>query len=785
MAAVDDAIALLMQEMGEQQYGDEPKELTRTTKKKIAQDDPNSTNNILVWSETYKKKGEFNRPRTTDINNTVARCRRRRRIVSELPDYPNNTHLAGSQCIWNPWVQGMSLHLRESSSSSPPSPSSSTSTTTGQEVLKIMLPTNPTVEIVRRRSFEKFRREMQEMLQRMTTSWEKQYHNQQLNSNKYNNSKNNGLALPVAQMLEKFVMDAKLQEQQSHKVGVDSNSSLSPLLSVSTMDILRQKNRLLSTSSPNTNTVYDPVLLSRQAPSMFVNSIVRPQVQKSWQVMVSSNQISSSSSSSSSSAVSNLPPKFEKKASQIQKATYKFVVEAHDSFDKQLQSAAAQEIHQAVGGGGSGKGHKSNNSSSRRPKIVVHDFENKPATNHEELARVTFAGVSFKLHSGYLEKLQRLYDRAHDDGQEHMLPYPLLLSDNNSNDHGPSSSSRYISFEEALFCLLCRYDTIQGAGLQASVPGSVMDVLLKYFDCRLECFASPLNCRYDRYCSAFEDVDVAFGSHGSFFKIPDESFLPIGDSNNHSSNKNRGTRCYEANPPFCEGLIKQLDAKINRILALQTQSPVMFVVIVPAWEDTECYQGLLNSPFLKYHLFLKQRKHYYSEGTQHRRKDSFRVASFDTSVLFYQNGAAAKYWPLDEGRHEAVVALKTAFEENPGAANKNAEIKYLNPTIKAATSTACHTSTNTADTKAADKKIDRTVLSNEDDQKHVEVVKTVRRKASNKEKKEKKRRWAEQGEGEAHLELLQSLGIAEQQNPSDNSPERVKSKKKKRQSLLS
>lgn len=49
---------------------------------------------------------------------------------------------------------------------------------------------------------------------------------------------------------------------------------------------------------------------------------------------------------------------------------------------------------------------------------------------------------------------------------------------------------------------------------------------------QLECFASPLNCRFDQYCSAFPDVDAPFGSLGSFF-----SFAPKEGS-------------FEANPPF-------------------------------------------------------------------------------------------------------------------------------------------------------------------------------------------------------------------------------------------
>lgn len=52
-----------------------------------------------------------------------------------------------------------------------------------------------------------------------------------------------------------------------------------------------------------------------------------------------------------------------------------------------------------------------------------------------------------------------------------------------------------------------------------------------------ECFASPLNCRYDRFCSAFADVDFPFGSIGSFFH-----FSPTDGS-------------FEANPPFVPDVI--------------------------------------------------------------------------------------------------------------------------------------------------------------------------------------------------------------------------------------
>lgn len=41
--------------------------------------------------------------------------------------------------------------------------------------------------------------------------------------------------------------------------------------------------------------------------------------------------------------------------------------------------------------------------------------------------------------------------------------------------------------------------------------GDAFDVLLRHLGVKMECFASPFNCRYSRYCSAFEDTDKPFG----------------------------------------------------------------------------------------------------------------------------------------------------------------------------------------------------------------------------------------------------------------------------------
>ncbi|XP_015271989.1 PREDICTED: phosphorylated CTD-interacting factor 1 [Gekko japonicus] len=71
-----------------------------------------------------------------------------------------------------------------------------------------------------------------------------------------------------------------------------------------------------------------------------------------------------------------------------------------------------------------------------------------------------------------------------------------------------------------VWCLLCRYQMMcgvglyEGTGLQGALPVHVFEALHKLFGVSFECFASPLNCYFKQYCSAFQDTDGYFGSRG-------------------------------------------------------------------------------------------------------------------------------------------------------------------------------------------------------------------------------------------------------------------------------
>ena len=124
-------------------------------------------------------------------------------------------------------------------------------------------------------------------------------------------------------------------------------------------------------------------------------------------------------------------------------------------------------------------------------------------------------------------------------------------------------------FAERVFCLLVRYNALQGGGVhgggfQAAVPAEVFDVLLAEFGVCFECFASPLNSRYPRFCSAFPDTDGPFGSVGSFF-----SFEPTEGS-------------FEANPPF----VPQLILRFVRPVACLCFAPLSELCAQTAWRST-------------------------------------------------------------------------------------------------------------------------------------------------------------------------------------------------------
>lgn len=190
-----------------------------------------------------------------------------------------------------------------------------------------------------------------------------------------------------------------------------------------------------------------------------------------------------------------------------------------------------------------------------------------------------------------------------------------------------SSAARRTSFFDDVFCLLVRYEALEGFGWQAGVSRGVLDCLRKHFAVDLECFSSPLNCYLPKYCSVFPDTDAMFGSLGNFF-----DYYPSQGS-------------FECNPPFVAELMILMLRHIEHLIEHAT-GPISFLVIVPAWEADLHYVAFKNCAHQRGLLRVNAADHCYCEGAAYNRKDVFRPAPFDTALFCIQNEEGASCWPF-------------------------------------------------------------------------------------------------------------------------------------------
>ena len=230
--------------------------------------------------------------------------------------------------------------------------------------------------------------------------------------------------------------------------------------------------------------------------------------------------------------------------------------------------------------------------------------------------------------------------RVYTLGRAHAEKLHALWRAANKDDGRPSG------FYEDVFCLLVRYAALEGKGWQAAVPRPIFPALQAHFGVVGECFASPLNTHLPLYCSLFPDVDMAFGSVGSFF-----SFSPSQGS-------------YEANPPFVPQLMVAATDRFEALLRVAT-GPLSFAVVVPAWTSDPHYPRLLASPHCAGHLVVHAADHAYCDGHQHESSLAggahlYRPAPFDTAVFFLQNAAGRARWPLTPA---AEADLRRAFQD--------------------------------------------------------------------------------------------------------------------------
>ena len=208
-----------------------------------------------------------------------------------------------------------------------------------------------------------------------------------------------------------------------------------------------------------------------------------------------------------------------------------------------------------------------------------------------------------------------------------------------------TKSSSDEEFQRAAFCLLARYACLQGThykagNMQAAIPPRVLDVLRDKFEVRCEMFASPLNAYLDDYCSASKATDAPFGSRGSAFAYePEEG-------------------SFECNPPFDEQFISRLASHLERLLSRSRKKPLSFCVIVPTWPDSQAWGRLSKSVYCTSNTTLAAKEHAFVSGAQHSRIDQLTPSSADTSVIFLQNQAGERKWPVTE---DALKSIREAF----------------------------------------------------------------------------------------------------------------------------
>ncbi|XP_063236238.1 mRNA (2'-O-methyladenosine-N(6)-)-methyltransferase isoform X2 [Bacillus rossius redtenbacheri] len=161
-------------------------------------------------------------------------------------------------------------------------------------------------------------------------------------------------------------------------------------------------------------------------------------------------------------------------------------------------------------------------------------------------------------------------------------------------------------FLHRVWCMLKRYSTFcgggatEGQGTQGSLPVTVFECLNRSFGVTFECFASPLNCYFRQYCSAFPDTDCYFGSRGPILE-----FKPLSGS-------------FEANPPFCEELMETMVDHFERLLS-DSSEPLSFIVFIPEWRDPapNALQKLEASHFKRKQVVVTAFEHEYRHGFQH------------------------------------------------------------------------------------------------------------------------------------------------------------------------
>ncbi|KAI2663917.1 mRNA (2'-O-methyladenosine-N(6)-)-methyltransferase [Labeo rohita] len=279
-----------------------------------------------------------------------------------------------------------------------------------------------------------------------------------------------------------------------------------------------------------------------------------------------------------------------------------------------------------------------------QPRVELH-FEN-------DVACLRYKGEMVKVNRGHFNKLELLYRYSCID------------------------DPRFEKFLSRVWCLIKRYQVMfgsgvnEGSGLQGALPVPVFEALHKQFGVTFECFASPLNCYFKQFCSAFPDTDGFFGSRGPFL-----SFSPASGS-------------FEANPPFCEEFMDAMVTHFEDLLE-HSSEPLSFIIFVPEWRDppTPALTRMEASRFRRHQMIVSAFEHEYRSGSQHicKREEMYYKSVHGTAVIFLQNNAGFSKWePTTERIQEILAAYKVSGRSlpSPGPSSTSTGDKDSKPVVE-------------------------------------------------------------------------------------------------------
>ncbi len=200
---------------------------------------------------------------------------------------------------------------------------------------------------------------------------------------------------------------------------------------------------------------------------------------------------------------------------------------------------------------------------------------------------------------------------------------------------------------------------------ERAVLHTIYDQLAAEFGVTFECFASPVNCHFLRFCSVHEDVDRWFGSRGNFFTYNLE---------------NEGNVSCVAHPPFEESVVQRAVEHVEmwcRLFAAKDKS-VSFILFVPAWTDRPWYHALQASPyrsilhatnyFIEHNPPDASSDHLYYEfltGAQEVHGEMKCPAGQPSLVFVLQSPRGAQLWPVDRNLLLNVIGYWSVLSHRP------------------------------------------------------------------------------------------------------------------------